>query len=93
MIERHKNPDGTYDGAGVMSEVTGLGRGAVVEIWEQVKANNAKLEDCPYHEFEQSPQTAVLRSLTHQKYVCKHCGGEVNYQQYSWHEKGRRPKP
>lgn len=93
MIERHKNADGTYDGVGVMAEVSGLGRSEVKELWEQVRANSAKLESCRYHEFEQSPQTAPLRSLTHQKYVCIHCKGEVNYQQYTWHEKGRRPKP
>ena len=93
MIDKHRNPDGTVNGVGVMSEITGLEAAEVGRIWEQVKANNARLESCPYHEFEQSPQTAVLRSLTHQKYVCKHCKGEVDHQQYSWHEKGRRPKP
>lgn len=93
MIDNHRNPDGTYDGAGVMSEMTGLGRGDVLGILEQVKANNAKLNACPWHEFEQSAQTAPLRSLTHQKYVCRHCGGEIDASAYYWHEQGRRARP
>lgn len=92
-MEQHKNPDGTYDGAGVLSEVSGLSREMVKELWEEVQANNAKLNACLYHEFEQSPKTAMLRSLTHQKYICKHCGGEVNYHAYLWHQTGRRARP
>lgn len=93
MIDKHRNPDGTINGVGVMSEVTGLSQTEVRSLWEQVKANSAKLESCPYHEFIQSPQTAPLRSLTHQKYICTHCGGEIDRQAYHWHEQGRRPKP
>ena len=92
-MDRHRNPDGTYDGAAVMSSMTGLSKESVKELWAQVKENHARLESCPYHEFKQSKKTAMLRSLTHQRYVCIHCGGEIDHQAYMWHERGRRPKP
>ena len=92
-MDRHRNPDGTYDGAAVMSSMTGLSKESVKELWAQVKENHARLESCPYHEFEQSKKTAMLRSLTHQRYVCIHCGGEIDHQAYMWHERGRRPRP
>lgn len=93
MLDKHRNPNGTYDGIGVMSEMTGLSRAEMTALAEQVKANSARLHACRYHEFEQSPSTAPLRSLTHQRYVCKNCGGEIRYHEWRWHEDGRRPKP
>ena len=92
-MDQHRHPDGTYDGAAVMSSMTGLSKESVKELWAQVKENHARLESCPYHEFEQSKKTAMLRSLTHQRYVCIHCEGEIDHQAYMWHERGRRPKP
>ena len=92
-MDQHRNPDGTYDGAAVMSSMTGLSKENVKKLWAQVKENHTRLESCPYHEFEQSKKTAMLRSLTHQRYVCIHCGGEIDHQAYMWHERGRRPKP
>ena len=92
-MDQHRNPDGTYDGAGVMSTLTGLSKGDVKEFFAKVKENHARLEACEYHEFEQSKQTAMLRSLTHQRYVCRNCGGEVDHLAYLWHERGRRPRP
>jgi len=92
-IDDHKKPDGTYNGPGVFSEITGLRIAEVKSVIEQVQENNRKLNSCSYHEFEQSGQTSMLRSLTHQKYICRHCGGEVDYHKWRWHELGRRQKP
>lgn len=87
-MEKHRNADGTYDGAAALGELSGLGRPAMAEIWEQVKANHAKLYHCPYHEFE-----PVLPLATKPNYRCKHCGGEVDATRYHWHEQGRRARP
>ena len=92
-IDDHKKPDGNYDGPGVFSEITGIPKDEVKTLMQQVQENHRKLESCSYHEFEQSGQTSMLRSLTHQKYICRHCGGEIDYQRWRWHELGRRPKP
>lgn len=87
-MEKHRNADGTYDGAAALGELSGLGRPAMVEIWEQVKANQAKLVACPWHEFE-----PVLPLATKPRYRCLHCGGEVDAIRYHWHEQGRRARP
>lgn len=88
-IDKHRNPDGTYNGVGVMSELSGIPRHEVLSIWEQVKANQYKLSACPWHDFE--PILPLVK--TGQKYRCKHCGGEVNASAYHWHEQGRRARP
>lgn len=88
-LEDHRNPNGTYDGAGVLSELTGLGRDEVLAIAEQVRANHARLEGCPWHEFE----ALVTAPPGDGRYRCRHCRGEVDAVAYRWHQKGRRPMP
>jgi len=96
--ERHRNPNGTYDGIGVMSEMTGLPRDEIRALAEQVKANGAKLRACPWHEFERIPRQddnvlqARLGDLG-DRYRCRHCQGEVESSAYYWHQQGRRPMP
>ncbi|WP_337049754.1 hypothetical protein [Serratia fonticola] len=88
-MEKHLNANGTYNGASFLSELTGVPEGEVKSLFQQVQANQMKLEACQYHEFEQSPKTSSLRSITHQKYVCCNCGGEISHQLWRWHEIGR----
>lgn len=84
-MDKHRNADGTYDGAGVLGELSGLGRSTMVGLWEQVKANQAKLDACPGHEFVPTPRLETQR----QRYRCKHCGGEVDATSRHWYELGR----
>lgn len=88
-LDKHLNPNGTYDGVGVMAELTGLGRSEIASIAEQVKANQAKLNGCAYHEFEE----LVTAPPGKQTYRCRNCRGEVDVVRYRWHEQGRRPRP
>lgn len=88
-MEKHRKADGTYDGVGVMSEMSGLSRADVLSIAEQVKDNHAKLNSCSYHEFE--PILPLAR--VGQKYRCIWCGGEIDAHAYYWHEQGRRARP
>lgn len=83
-MDRHRNPDGTYDGIGVMSELTGLSRPELERLADEVKANHARLQACPYHEFVE---------VERRKYRCQHCCGDVGFTQYVWHERGRRMRP
>lgn len=90
MSEKHRNADGTYDGIGVMSEVTGLARGEISEIWAIIQANGAKLSACPWHDFNVMAKSETgLKTM----YRCQHCGGEIDGVAHKWHELGRRPKP
>lgn len=91
-LDKHRNPNGTYNGVTLMAELTGLGQDEIRAIAEQVKANQAKLDACPWHEFERSTATGMLRSVTHQRYVCRNCGGEVDHHAHYWHELGRRQR-
>lgn len=89
MLERNRNPDGTYDGVGVMADLTGLTRTSVVDIAAQVRANIERLNSCPYHEF--SP--VVSDGPDRPRYRCIECGGEIDALAYHWHRQGRRPDP
>ncbi len=88
-IEDHRMPNGNYDGLGVMSEVTGLPRDEILSIWEEVKANQAKLDSCPWHEFER----LITAPPGKEAYGCRHCRGKVDASAYRWHQLGRRPMP
>lgn len=83
MIEQHRNPDGTINGVGVMSDLTGLSQSAIEYIWNDVKANHAKLNACPSHDFDQ-PQPGQRQRK------CKACGGTVGMLEARWYELGLR---
>lgn len=94
MLDAHRNPDGTYDGVGVMADLTGLSRQSVVDIAAQVRANSERLAACPYHEFSPIvPSTDTPRAAMRPRYRCIECGGEVDANAYHWHQQGRRPDP
>lgn len=93
-MKDHQNPDGTYNGVGVMSELSGLEQDHVVSIMEAVKANNALLESCAWHWFVPNPDLENPASplCRHKAYKCVHCGGTINPVMYKWHQLGRRPQ-
>jgi hypothetical protein len=87
MIDKHRNSDGTYNGIGVLSDMSGLSRDEVRTIAERVKANHARLAACLRHDFDQiAPEATGLR----RRFRCRHCGGEIDSTAYHWHEVGRR---
>lgn len=86
-MEKYRNADGTYDGAAALGELAGIERSEVMNIWEQVKGNSAKLNACRYHEFERVSTSEFIS-----KYRCKNCGGEVDALARHWHEQGRRAR-
>lgn len=89
---RHCNPDGTYNGLGVLADLAGLPvDDAVSLVVETIKRNQQLLDGCRYHEFELVTTEAVL--LRGHLYRCRHCGGEIDGHKHRWHELGRRPKP
>jgi predicted transcriptional regulator len=66
---------------------------AIQAIADKARHNLRRLESCAYHEFEQDPHTAILRSISHQAYVCRHCGGSIDWEAHRWFIAGRKPKP
>ena len=93
-LKDHQNPNGTYDGVGALSELTGISRDDVASTFERVKANNALLESCAWHWFVLNPDIqAPLDYLNrHLAYKCVHCGGTITPAMYKWHQLGRRPQ-
>lgn len=94
MLDRHRNPDGTYDGVGVMADLTGLSRQSMADLAAEVKANSERLNSCPYHEFapiQMAP--GVPMAPLRQRYRCVECAGEVDRNAWYWFEQGRRAAP
>lgn len=60
------------DGAQLLSNLSGMPRDKVLEIWEEVKINSAKLKNCIRHRFEQ--QSVKLGD----KITCVNCGGVMS---------------
>ena len=40
--EKYKNPDGTYDGIGLLADLGGVSRDEVRQIWEELKRQRAQ---------------------------------------------------
>ena len=94
MLESNRNTDGTYDGAGVMADLTGLSRQSMVDLAAEVKANSERLSACPYHEFapvQMAP--GVPMTPLRQRYRCIECGGEIDRHAWYWFQQGRRAAP
>ena len=67
------------------SRITGLRKSTINEVWEEVKANHAKLDACDGpHVFEPIDAKKVVG----RRYRCGLCKGEVDAINRSWYEKG-----
>jgi len=70
-------------GLDVLSDVSGLRKEEIVKVFEKVKANSKRLDECEGpHEFEK--QGKDIRA----KYRCGKCGGELDNIKYYWYMKG-----
>lgn len=73
-----------------LSQATGLGRQTMLDIWEHVKANQARLDGCPgtalsrAHAFEDIAPDKKLGK----KYRCRLCAGEIDARAYHWYAMG-----
>lgn len=62
----------SIDGAAALSQLSGIPREKVLSIWEQVKANSARLKGCARHRFSGG------KVKIGQKMTCLVCGGEMD---------------
>lgn len=74
-----------------LATATGLSRGAMLELAAEVKANVARLNACPWHDFEPVPGARVVFGQP-SRYRCRHCDGEIDRHAFHWHEQGRRAR-
>jgi hypothetical protein len=72
----------TYNALEVLQAASGIPMPEVKAIWESVKANQAKLDQCPRHEF--TKQGEGMRAT----YTCRHCGGTVRPIEHKWYQQG-----
>jgi hypothetical protein len=84
LFSKNRNPDGTFDGIGVMASMTGLSRKSIEEIAAEVKENHARLKSCTDHQFD-APLDPRQR-----KRVCRNCKGEADSASVIWYEEGKR---
>ena len=70
------------DSVDKLSKATGLHRANVMELWASVKANSAKLDSCPRHDF------VKIDNLIGGKYRCSRCDGETDSIAVRWYLDG-----
>lgn len=70
------------DNLQVLSNLTGVTKKEVLSIWEQVKANKARLDECNLHNFVQ------IDNRLGSKWRCDKCQGEVDASAVLWYQKG-----
>lgn len=73
----------TTDSVDRLAGFTGQSREALLGIWEEVKANTARLNACPRHDFV-AEQPGRLGS----KWRCSACSGTVDGSAAHWYRQG-----
>ena len=63
-----------FDATGILAAVSGQSREQVTDLWEEVKANSARLRGCPRHRF---PDASSLVLSPRMELVCESCGGKM----------------
>lgn len=81
------NDENRVNGVEVLSNLSGLSRHDIQQIWIEVKENQSKLNGCPRpHDF----QTDVTMTEREQRMRlrCTTCGGALDTPSVSWYMKG-----
>ena len=79
-----------------LGEKLGMKREVTNQILADIKANSAKLDACPRHDFsiciprhtKQPVASPTPLQMFGAKWRCKHCGGDVDSQSKRWYELG-----
>lgn len=71
------------DSVNTISGLTGLPRSELLGIWAEVKANHARLDACPRHNFVQD-KSGQMGS----RWTCAACGGWVSASDALWYQRG-----
>ncbi len=57
-------------------------------IWEEVKANHAKLDGCAAHEFRPVPKYPNKPEHPLKDFQCLRCGGRIDAIAHGWYQRG-----
>jgi hypothetical protein len=68
-LQQFQNPDGTYDGIGVLSALGKVSREEVVARFEAIKAQHAKTAACSLHQLQPTGEKS-------NRWCCGACGWE-----------------
>lgn len=74
------------DSLQTLCDAVGVSRPSMLELWDAVKANSAKLESCQRHDFVALETERRLGG----KYRCSACGGEADSHAVHWYRAGLR---
>lgn len=74
------------NGLHLVSNVAGMSKEKAQRLWDQVRANHARLESCGNHGFVPIDGTSGMRA----RYRCMRCLGEVDSTAYRWFTCGRQ---
>lgn len=74
------------DGVDKLSAASGLQRDTLLRIWDEVKANDAKLRGCSRHDFGDLGPPPRLGK----RYECRNCGGWASADAVRWYNEGLR---
>jgi lipopolysaccharide biosynthesis regulator YciM len=69
------------DSLDTLGQAVGLRRETMLQLLSQVRENQARLESCSGHEFEDiTPQKTLGK-----RYRCKNCHGDVDAHAHHWY--------
>lgn len=72
-------------GLDTLSSATGLSKEALLQTFEEVRQNHAKLRACTRHQFDTPPQFELGK-----RHTCKNCGGTMSGERIAHYEEGVR---
>lgn len=66
-----------------LAQATGIPQADILSMWDEVKANHAKLDGCARHDFG-----SVDDRKLGARYTCRACGGWTDATAVMWYERG-----
>lgn len=66
-----------------LAQFTGIQRTELLSIWDEVKANQARLDGCQRHDFGSQDDRKLGA-----RYACRLCGGTADASAVIWYSRG-----
>jgi len=82
-LRQFQNPDGTYDGVGVLGQLSGMSRDEIKARWEAIKAQHARAAACSLHQL-----LPTTNPRPYAQWRCGACGWEPEAGEMLAYEQG-----
>jgi ribosomal protein L37AE/L43A len=79
--DRFRNPDGTYDGVGMLGALSGQSREQVAKAFERIREQHKQTAACALHQLKPTGEK-------HKQWRCESCGWEPEAGQTIAYEQG-----